>query len=76
VAKAEALYLAWPKGEDNAVLKLARQRLLGTGSDRAFATAAGQQGLLQIVGDFCTQAGSLCAECRFPELARQAAGES
>jgi len=28
------------------------------------------------VGDFCTQAGSLCAECRFPELARQAANEA
>jgi hypothetical protein len=76
VAKAEALYLAWPKGEDNAVLKLARERLLGTGSDREFGTAASQQGLLQIVGDFCTQAGSLCAECRFPELARQAANEA
>ena len=72
MAKAESLYMAWPKAEDNAVLKLARQRLLGTGTDRAFATAASQQGLLQIVGDFCVQAGSLCVECRFPDLARQA----
>jgi hypothetical protein len=69
----EKVYMSWPKGADNAVLKLARQRLLGNGSDRAFTTAATQQGLLQIVGDFCAQAGSLCAECRFPELARQAA---
>ncbi len=71
VAKAERLYLAWPKGEDNAVLRLARQRLLGGGSDRLFTTAASQQGLLQIVGDFCVQAGSLCGNCRFPELARR-----
>jgi hypothetical protein len=75
-AKAEALYLAWPKAEDNSVLRLARQRLLGTGSDRAFTSAASQQGLLQIVGDFCAQAGSLCAECRFPELAREAQRQS
>jgi len=76
MAKAEALYMAWPKSEDNAVLKLARQRLLGTATDRAFTSAASQQGLLQIVGDFCVQAGSLCVECRFPELARQARAES
>jgi hypothetical protein len=33
--------------------------------------AAAQQGLLQIVKDFCENSNSLCAECRFPELVRQ-----
>lgn len=70
-ARAESRYLAWPAGEDNAVLKLARQRMLGETTARAFPTAAAQQGLLQIVRDFCDHADALCGECRFPELVRQ-----
>ncbi len=63
---------AWPAGEDNAVLRLARQRLLGrstlrTGAER---TAGEQQGLLQIVRDFCDHANTACAGCGFPELVR------
>ncbi len=66
--EAERRYHAWPAAEDNAVLKLARQRLLGGASARAFRTAVMQQGLLQIVRDFCEQSDATCAGCRFPDL--------
>ncbi|HEU5069674.1 MAG TPA: DUF2851 family protein [Verrucomicrobiae bacterium] len=64
----ETCYHTWPAGEDNATLKLARQRLLG-GAPR-FRTASAQQGLLQIVRDFCDHSNAICADCRFPELVR------
>ncbi len=67
---AEHRYLIWPKGEDNAVLRLARQRLLGNAPAGALDTAAKQQGLLQIVRDFCDRSNALCENCRFPELVR------
>jgi hypothetical protein len=67
----ERRFLEWPAGEDNAVLRLARQRLLKRGSGRGFRTAAAQQGLLQIVRDFCERTNALCADCRFPELVRE-----
>jgi hypothetical protein len=63
-------FFAWPAAEDNAVLKLARQRLLGTASLRAVKGAAQQQGLMQIVRDFCEHSNAICADCRFPELVR------
>ena len=66
----QAVYLAWPAGEDNAVLKLARQRLLGTASEKLFTTASAQQGLLQIVRDFCDHSNAICDHCRFPELVK------
>ncbi len=69
-AVAERRYFAWPKAEDNAVLKLARRRLLGPGSARALKTAAEQQGLLQIVRDFCDHSNAVCEQCPFPELVR------
>ena len=49
----ERRYFAWPAAEDNSVLKLARQRLLGIGRSRALRSAAAQQGLMQIIRDFC-----------------------
>ncbi len=67
---AENRYLAWPGAEDNTVLRLARQRLLGGTSARSFKTAAAQQGLLQIVRDFCNQSNAVCTDCQFPELLR------
>jgi len=67
---AEHRYIAWPKSEDNAVLRLARRRLLGGAHSRALRTAAMQQGLLQIVRDFCDHSNALCENCRFPELVR------
>ena len=70
----ERLYLTWPAGDDNAVLRLARQRLLKTASRRLFGTAAAQQGLLQIVRDFCERSNAVCDHCRFPELVREFVG--
>jgi len=57
----------WPSGEDNAVLRLARQRLFGSQIPRLPARAFIQQGLLQIVRDFCDHSGALCEHCRFPD---------
>jgi len=51
-------------------LKLARQHLLGVGKSRVLRTAAQQQGLLQIVRDFCEHSNAVCENCRFPELVR------
>ena len=67
----ERRYFAWPSAEDNSVLKLARERLLGRTSAKGFSGAALQQGLLQVVRDFCEHSNALCADCRFPELVRQ-----
>jgi hypothetical protein len=67
---AEHRYFAWPNAEDNAVLRLARQRLLGDAKARSLSTAALQQGLLQIVRDFCEHSNALCENCPFPELVR------
>lgn len=66
----EDRYFTWPAAEDNSVLKLARQRLLGAGKSRALKTAAAQQGLLQIVRDFCEHSNAVCENCRFPDLVR------
>lgn len=69
-AQIEQRYFAWPAGEDNAVLKLACRRLLGPAPVRLPPQAAAQQGLLQIVRDFCDHANAICEGCRFPELVR------
>ena len=66
----EQRFFAWPTAEDNSVLKLARQRLLGTSSARVLRSAAAQQGLMQIVRDFCAHSNAVCDNCRFPECAR------
>jgi hypothetical protein len=69
--KLELAYARVPAGEDNVILKLARQRLLARprGLPRlAFV----QQGLLQIVRDFCAHSDSLCSQCCFPALVRAA----
>ena len=70
-AEIERRYFSWPCAEDNSVLRLARQRLLGTGSRRGFRSAAQQQGLMQIVRDYCDHANAVCEQCRFPGLVRQ-----
>jgi hypothetical protein len=66
----ESRYDTWPAAEDNAVLRLARQRLLGrSGPGRSgLNTACAQQGLLQIVRDFCDHAPATCEGCHFPKL--------
>jgi hypothetical protein len=66
----ERRFNAWPSAEDNAVLRLARQRLLGGAPRRALRNAAEQQGLIQIVRDFCDRANAVCQDCRFPEMVR------
>jgi len=65
----ERRYFAWPLAEDNAVLRLARQRLLGSAS-RRLKCAAEQQGLMQIVRDFCDHSNAICDQCQFPELVK------
>jgi hypothetical protein len=66
----EHRYAVWPQAEDNSILKLARQRLLGVGRSRALRSASAQQGLIQITRDFCEHSNAVCENCRFPELAR------
>lgn len=66
--KIERRYEAWPAAEDNSVLRLARQRLLGGAHHRAFPCAVEQQGCIQIRRDFCERSDALCRGCPFPEL--------
>ena len=68
-ALVETRYLSWPKGEDNSVLRQARLRMFGSQRAAAIRSAARQQGLLQIVRDFCNQSNALCENCQFPDLA-------
>lgn len=67
----ERRYSAWPAAEDNSVLRLARQRLLGATTSQFFRRAALQQGLMQIVRDFCDHSNAICDHCGFPELVRE-----
>jgi hypothetical protein len=53
------------------VLRLARQRLLGGASAKALRGAAAQQGLIQIVRDFCDNTNAICDECRFADVLRE-----
>ena len=74
--QAARLYLAWPAAQDNARLRLARARLLASRPAPRPARAAAQQGLLQILEDFCGAANARCEGCRFPDLVRRlAAGQ-
>lgn len=65
----ERRYFSWSAAEDNAVLRLARQRLLGGAPRRVLTSAAAQQGLIQIVRDFCDRSNALCENCNLPALA-------
>lgn len=69
--EAERRFFNWPAAEDNSILKLARQRLLGVSNTKILKTAAAQQGLIQIVRDFCEQSNAVCENCPFPELVRK-----
>ncbi|MDB6020044.1 MAG: hypothetical protein JWR19_4533 [Pedosphaera sp.] len=73
---AEQRYLAWPAAEDNSVLRLARQRLLGGAKPKVLPGAAAQQGLLQIVRDFCDHSNAICEQCQFPDLVRDWTGKA
>jgi hypothetical protein len=69
-ARLEQRYFTWLPAEDNSVLKLARERLLGRNDTRILTTAAAQQGLIQLVRDFCDHSNSICQECKLPDLVR------
>jgi hypothetical protein len=64
----EECYFAWPAAEDNSVLRLARQRLLGGATRGCLRGAASQQGLIQIVRDFCEHSNAICEQCKLPQL--------
>ena len=66
----EKRYFAWPAADDNAGLRLARQRLLGDSVQPVPWTGAMQQGLHQILCDFCLRSGPLCEACQFPAAIR------
>ncbi|MGH7973158.1 MAG: DUF2851 family protein, partial [Limisphaerales bacterium] len=68
--KLEERYFNWPAAEDNSVLRLARERLLGGTAPRAMPGAAAQQGLIQIVRDFCDHSDAICSGCKMPELVK------
>lgn len=68
---AEQHFLAWPAAQDNSLLRLARQRLLGRQRPACGQSAARQQGLLQIVRDFCDHSNAVCADCSFPDIVRR-----
>ncbi|HVV00384.1 MAG TPA: DUF2851 family protein [Verrucomicrobiae bacterium] len=70
IEKIEGRYFTWPAAEDNSLLRLARERLLGGASKKSLPTAAAQQGLIQIVRDFCERSNALCEACKFPDLVR------
>jgi hypothetical protein len=63
----ERRYFSWPAMEDNAILRLAAARLFGNRRHR-FKSAAEQQGLLQVVRDFCENSNAICEKCPFPAL--------
>jgi hypothetical protein len=67
----EQRFDAWPAADDNAVLRLARLRLLGGAPRNILRTAAEQQGLIQITRDFCDGTDSTCRNCRFPDRVRE-----
>lgn len=61
-------YHAWPASGSNSVVRLAVERLLGGRRPPVLKSAAGHQGLIQIVRDFCGRSNSLCQHCEFPDL--------
>jgi hypothetical protein len=67
----ERRYFEWSAAEDNSILRLARQRLLGGASRRALPGAAAQQGLIQIVRDFCDHSNAICDQCRLPGMVKE-----
>jgi len=67
----ERVYQNWSPGDDNATLKLARARLFGSDDLPFRKTAAMQQGLLQIVRDFCLHSDATCRHCELPKCLSQ-----
>jgi hypothetical protein len=72
--RAEDRFFAWPRSEDNVLLRQSRLRLFGSNHDPLASTAANQQALLQILRDFCEHSNALCERCQFPEMVRKFPG--
>ena len=74
-AQAKAQYDALRPTGDNSLARLATHQLFGTTSvmRRYVQTTRQQQGLLQILQDFCFNDKSVCRQCRFAALAQGAA---
>ena len=70
LAAVERRLLEWPAASDNALLRLAARRLFGGRLPRLPRRAVHQQGILQVIGDYCDHADARCAGCRFPDLVR------
>jgi hypothetical protein len=70
----EHRYFTWPAAQDNSVLRLARERLLGGSAKSALPDAASQQGLIQVVRDFCDHSNAICENCKLPEMVREFVG--
>ncbi|MCS1409314.1 MAG: hypothetical protein M2R45_02494 [Verrucomicrobia subdivision 3 bacterium] len=68
--RAEQLFYSFPRSEENRLLKDGCRRLLGREDLKVLVTAADQQGLLQILRDFCAHSNAVCDRCRFPDLIR------
>jgi hypothetical protein len=66
--RVEHRHRVWPAAADNALLRLARQRVLAGRPLPRPVRAGHQQGLLQIVRDFCDHSNALCEDCRLPGL--------
>jgi hypothetical protein len=63
-------YTALPAGETNTLLRLAGQQFFATDAEarRHLNTERRQQGIMQILLDFCVNDKSLCRDCKLPEM--------
>jgi len=71
-------YAALPRGEMNSLLRLAGQQFFATDGEarRYLDTERRQQGIMQILLDFCVNDKSLCRDCRLPEMVESWRGEN
>lgn len=69
--KVIAIYSRWSSTEDNAVLKMARNRFFTGVNVKIERLAIVQQGLIQILQDFCKRSDLLCSHCKFPALLKK-----
>lgn len=67
--RVEERHRRWPAAQDNAVLRLARQRILPGVAMPEPLHSVHQQGLLQVVRDFCARSDACCTGCTLPGLA-------
>ena len=66
----------WPAAGANSQLRLGRLRLAKGRALPRPGRAAYEQGLLQILRDFCGRAGARCEGCRLPELLQRDLGRA